>query len=79
MLLYYVHLRDSSDEVLDLDGVRLPEDAIPRAALFAARDCIAHDLRSGRLDLKYRIDVQNEVGEIVHTRHFADAVDIVPA
>jgi hypothetical protein len=79
MPLYFMHLRDSSDEVLDPDGVRMTEEAIPGAALLAARDCMAHDLRSGRLDLKYRIDVHNEAGEIVHTLPFADALEIVPA
>jgi hypothetical protein len=77
MPLYFMHLRDSSDEMLDPDGVLMPKEAVPRAALFAARDCIAHDVRSGRMDLKYRIDVQNEDGEIVHTMQFADAVEIL--
>jgi hypothetical protein len=79
MPLYFMHLRDSSYEVLDPDGVHMPREAIAGAALSAARDCMAHDIRSGRLDLKYRIDVQNEGGEIVHTMHFADAVDISAA
>jgi hypothetical protein len=78
MPLYFMHLRDPSDEVLDPDGVRMPEEAVANAALVAARDCIAHDVRSGWLDLRYRIDVQNENGEIVHTRHFSDAVEILP-
>jgi hypothetical protein len=78
MPLYFMHLRDSSDEVLDPDGVRMPAEAVASAALFAARDCMAHDVRTGRLDFKYRIDVENEDGKIVHTRHFADAVDILP-
>jgi hypothetical protein len=79
MPLYYMHLRAPSDEMLDLDGVSFPEEAVPRAALLAARDCMAHDLLAGRLDLTYRIDVHNEQGEIVHTLQFADAVEIVPA
>jgi hypothetical protein len=74
-----MHLRDSLDEVLDPDGVLMPEEAIASAALIAARDCMVHDLRSGRLELKYRIDVHNEEGKIVHTLHFADAVEIVCA
>jgi hypothetical protein len=74
-----MHLRDSSDEVLDPDGLLMPEDAIAGAALFAARDCMAHDIRSGGIELKYRIDVHNEAGEIVHTLEFSDAVTIVPA
>jgi hypothetical protein len=73
--LYFMHLRDPSAEVLDPDGVLMPEHAIANAALSAARDCMAH----GRLDLKYRIDVHNAEGEIVHTVQFADAVTIVPA
>jgi hypothetical protein len=79
MPLYFMHLRDSSDEVLDPDGVVLPEEAIVGAALLAARDCMAHDIRSGCLELKYRIDVHDEEGQIVHTLQFADAVAIAPA
>jgi hypothetical protein len=78
MPLYFMHLRASSDEMLDLDGASFPEEAVPRAALLAARDCMAHDLQSGRLDLTYRIDVHDEQGEMVHTLQFADAVEIVP-
>jgi hypothetical protein len=78
MPLYFMHLRDISDEVLDPDGVRMPEEAIARAALLAARDCMAHDVQARRLDFKYRIDVHNEDGELVHTRHFSNAVEILP-
>jgi hypothetical protein len=77
--LYFMHLRNSTDEVLDQDGILMPEEAVARATLLAARDCMAHDLRSGRLELEHRIDVENEAGEIVHTLQFADAVTIVPA
>jgi hypothetical protein len=76
---FFMHLRGSLDEVLDPDGVLMPEDAVAGAALLAARDCMAHDIRSVRLELRYRIDVENEAGEVVHTVHFADAVTIVPA
>jgi hypothetical protein len=78
MPLYFMHLRDPSDEVLDPDGVRMSKEAVADAALLAARDCMANDLRSGWLDLKYRIDVQNENGGIVYTMQFADAVEIRP-
>jgi hypothetical protein len=78
MPLYFMNLRDLTEEVLDPDGVRMPKEAVAHAALCAARDCMAHDLRSGRLDLRYRIDVQNAKGEIVHTMEFADAVKIMP-
>jgi hypothetical protein len=45
----------------------------------AARDCIAHDAHSGRIQLGYRIDVHSEEGTVVHSLSFADAVEIVPA
>ncbi len=76
---YFVHLRDQTDELLDPDGVIMPEEAVANAALTIARDCMGHDLRSGRLELKYRLDVENEGGEIVHTLQFSDAVTIAPA
>jgi hypothetical protein len=75
---YYMHLRNPSDELLDLEGVIMPEEALADSVLAAARDCMAHDLRSGRVELNYRIEVQNEQGEIVHALQFADAVEIVP-
>jgi hypothetical protein len=74
-----MHLRDGTDEVLDPDGTTLPPEAVPGAALYMARDCMSHDLRNGRIELKYRIDVHDEAGEIVHSQSFADAVEIVPA
>ena len=49
------------------------------AALMMARDTMSHDLRTGRLELKYRIDVHDEAGELVHSQSFTDAVEIVPA
>ena len=76
---YFLHLRDGSDELLDPEGLILPEEAVEGAALLAARDCMAADVRQGRLDLKYRIDVHAESGEIVLTLPFADALEIASA
>ena len=78
MTRYFLHLKDSTDEVLDPDGVELPEGAVPAAALRSARDCIAGDVKNGRIDLHYRIEVVNESGELVHTLPFSDAVEVVP-
>jgi hypothetical protein len=79
MPLFFWHLRDSTDEVLDPDGVTMPAEAVPGAALYMARDCMANDLRSGRVELKYRIDVHNEAGDVVFSQPFTDAVEILPA
>lgn len=74
---FFLHLRDSIDEVLDPEGLLIPAEAIAGAALMAARDCIAADVRTGRIDLHYRIDVHAENGEIVHSLPFTEAVEIV--
>ena len=77
MRRYFSHLRDSTDEVLDPEGVELPINALSDAALAAARDCMAGDVLSGKLDLRYRIDVQDSDGDLVLTMPFSDAVEII--
>jgi hypothetical protein len=72
-----LHLKDSTDEVLDPEGLEMPADDIAGMALLQARDCMAGDVSAGRLDLHYRIDVHDESGELVHSMPFTDAVDVV--
>jgi len=73
---YFMHLRDGTDVVLDPEGVEMPAEAVVGAALFAARDCIAGDVRDGKIDLHCRIDVHDERGKLVHSLPFADAVEL---
>jgi hypothetical protein len=68
-----MHLIDSTNILLDPDGMDIPVGAIPDKALFTARDCMADDVKDGRLDLHYRIEVQDERGQAVHCLEFADA------
>jgi hypothetical protein len=75
---YFLHLKDSTDEILDPDGVEMPADALPAAALKSARDCIAGDVQDGRIDLHYRIEIFDELGTLVHRLPFSDAVEVVP-
>ena len=75
---YFFHLIDSVDVLLDPEGNEMPSEAVVGAALLQARDCMAADVKSGRLDLHYRIDVHDEAGELVHTLPFEDAVEVVP-
>lgn len=75
---YFLHLKDSVEVVLDPEGIEMATDAIPRVALSCARDCMAGDVKDGRLDLRYRIDVHDKYGERVHSLPFADAVEVVP-
>ena len=52
-------------------------EAVERAALAPARDCMAGDVKSGQLDLRYRIEVQDGAREVVHRLPFADAIKII--
>ena len=76
---YFMHLIDSVDILLDPDGVELASEAVASRTLFIARDCMANDVKEGRLDLHYRIEVQNEGGEVIHCLEFKDALKIAHA
>jgi hypothetical protein len=74
---YFMHLMDGKDVILDPEGIEMRPDAVAGAALLAARDCIAGDVKSGKIDLHCRIDVHDVSGKLVHSQPFANAVEIV--
>ena len=79
MSLYFFHLRNGADTILDPEGSETATDAVAGKALWQARDCMAGDVKSGSIDLGYRIDVHDEAGEKVHSIAFVDALEIIPA
>lgn len=74
---YYMHLVDGEDRTLDPDGVEMPAEAIAGVALDQARDCMAGDVKNGRLDFGYRIDVHDESSKLVHSLPFKQALQII--
>ena len=79
MTLYFLHLRDSVDELLDPEGQEYADlDALKKAVLFNARDLLAGDMRNGIVDLRYRLDAENSEGQIVYTLPFKHAFSIIP-
>jgi hypothetical protein len=76
MALYYFHLRNHGDVLLDPEGRELEDGGIARSALAEAREIIAADVRSGSVDLDQVIEVQNSTGAVVHSISFEDAVKI---
>ena len=74
---YFFHLRDGTDTILDPDGMEMSSEEVTGAALLQARDCIAGDVKRGRIDLHCHIDVHAEDGELVHSLSFADAVEVL--
>lgn len=79
MARYFMHLRNGIDEVLDPEGVELSDiDAVRKKVMTAARDILVGDLRNGVVDLRYRVDAENEGGEVIYTLAFKNAFSIIP-
>lgn len=77
MRLYFFHLRDGEDVLLDPEGQQFPSmDAVVAATLREGRDIIANDARTGRIDLAQWLDIEDEAGEMVHRLVLRDAVVI---
>jgi len=77
MKIYYFHLRDGADVLLDPDGRMLIDmPAVLAAALLEARAIIGADARGGKIALDQRIDVEDALGVIVHSLPFEKAVQI---
>ena len=74
-----MHLRNGSDQLLDAEGSEFEDLAALRGSVMAnARGLMAGDVRDGLLDLRFRIDAEDESGEIVYSLPFAQAVNVVP-
>jgi len=79
MTRYFMHLRDGTSELLDPDGVEFETMAALRTAVMATiRDLMCGDIRNGLIDLRFRIDAENEAGSIVYSLAFDDAINIIP-
>lgn len=79
MARYFMHLRDSVDEIIDPDGREFADlDSLKQAVLVNVRDMMAGDIRSGIIDLRYRIDAEDEGGKVVYSLPFKHAINIIP-
>ena len=64
----------------DDEGIDLADAAAARAAALAgARAMICDQVEKGRLNLHYRIEVECERGDAIHTLLFGDAIEIETA
>lgn len=73
----FFQLRDGVDVLLDPEGIEVPNlEEAKRLALASAYDILAEDIRSGKLNLGHRIDVEDAAGNVVHTLRFRDLVEI---
>lgn len=77
MALYFFHLRNSHDRILDDAGQELDGPAAARAAAIReARAIIAADALTGHIDLHQHIEVEDIDGQLVCQIPLAEAVTI---
>lgn len=77
MALYYFHLCDGGDTLLDPDGRDIADESrIAPIALKEARAIISHEAAAGSIHLDQYIEVRDENGKLVHRINFRDAVTV---
>ena len=75
--LYFFHLCDGCDVLMDPEGREIADVAlIPDVAFREARAMISHDALGGRIKLDQHIEVRDEAGGVVHQLAFRDAVKL---
>jgi hypothetical protein len=68
-----MHLRDGTEKLLQPDPLEFPDMAALQAAvLITARDLMKHDAGDGMLDMRFRIDAEDESGAIVYSLQLRD-------
>jgi hypothetical protein len=77
MARLFFHLRDGIDHVLDPEGTEVPLDQVKKLAVANAYDVLAGDIREGKLNLKYRIEVEDDAGDVLCIVRFRDLVEII--
>ena len=78
MALFFFHLRDGVDRLLDPDGRDLPDiQAVKQSSLREARGLISHEALCGQINMAQAIEVEDDAGVIVHRLDFHKAVTIV--
>ena len=75
MSLYFFHLRDGHDVLLDPEGREFATlEEVQRATLNEARAIISADARAGTIKLSYHLDIEDGAGTVIHSLQFEDAV-----
>ena len=73
MARYCMHLRDGTEKLLDPDPLEFANlAALEAAVLIKARDIMRRDAGDGMLDMRFRIDAEDESGAIVYSLQLRD-------
>ncbi len=80
MPLYFFHLRNGADLMLDDEGRDLEGPAeVAAIALLEARSLMSQDVLNGEISLNQRLDVEDEQHNLVYSLSFDNAIAIVPS
>lgn len=80
MALYYLHLRDGTDELLSPEPVEYRDvQALRDGVTSNARGIMAGQIaEEGTLDFRYRIDAEDEAGNVAYSLRFNHAISVIP-
>jgi hypothetical protein len=77
LALYFFHLCDGHDTLIDPDGREVVDVAtLSDIAIKEARAMISQDALGGRITLNQFIEVRDEAGKLIQQTAFRDAVSI---
>lgn len=75
---FFFHLYDDI-VARDEEGQELPDEEAARSKAFvSAREMVCAEVLQGHLNLRHRIEVEDESGMLLASVHFRDAVEIEP-
>ena len=78
MATYHLHLINTHVEADDREGHLLASlDEARAMAVDGIRGFLSHEVRDGRLDLRGRIDIEDDHGAVLATVRFDEAVSIM--
>ena len=78
MTVYYFHLWHGEQLTDDLEGVACVSlEAARKRAIEGARDILAGDVRSGRIDLNQRLELFDDAGRLCLTIPFSEAIEVI--
>lgn len=77
MSLYFFHLCDGHDTLIDPDGREVVDVAtLSDIAIKEARAMISQDALGGKISLDQFIEVRDQAGKLIHQTAFRDAVSV---
>ncbi len=73
---FFLHLYDDII-ARDEEGQEFPDaEAARKSACVSAREMASTEVLNGHLDLRHRVDIEDESGTLLATVHFRDVIDI---